>query len=191
MLYPDCSTCAEDGCDLTAKVRGYCRPHYYRLWKRSGPLPRKSVADRLWSGLDQSGGPDACWPWRGTRTPAGYGTIRVHGKTVLVHRLAWEETNGPIPPDMMVCHRCDNPPCGNPTCLFLGTSADNMADRDRKMRTARGNRSGTAKITEADIPTIRKAIADGEKPTAIGRRFGVGRLTIWRIARRISWAHVD
>ena len=76
---------------------------------------------------------DECWKWQGARFPApyDYGHLCYDRYT---HRIAWELTYGPVPDGMQVCHHCDNPPCCNPTHLFLGTQADNMHDRDRKGR---------------------------------------------------------
>lgn len=76
----------------------------------------------------------ACLTWSGARSKGGYGQKRVEGRVLYVHRLAWEEAYGPIPDGLFVLHRCDNPPCYEPTHLFLGTNADNMADRDAKRR---------------------------------------------------------
>jgi len=76
-----------------------------------------------------------CKEWPRYRDRKGYGIKRFgkRGKQ-RVHRLAWEETHGPIPEGMHVLHHCDNPPCYEVEHLFLGTNTDNMRDKAAKGR---------------------------------------------------------
>lgn len=91
--------------------------------------------ERFWAKVDRRG-PDDCWEWTAGCNRKGYGKFSLDGATRQSHRISWELANGQIPEGLCVLHRCDNPPCCNPAHLFLGTHADNHADRSLKGRHA-------------------------------------------------------
>jgi hypothetical protein len=153
------------------------------------PQPLK---ERLWKKVTKGPG---CWPWTGKLHKDGYGVIKGGAgrpDTVLTHRAAWELTRGPIPEGLDVLHRCDRPNCCRPAHLFLGTRADNNADKVSKGRQARGEGSSSAKLTEEQVREILRAHAAGEATQAeLGRRFGVSPEAINGIVRGRHWKHLE
>jgi hypothetical protein len=84
---------------------------------------RKSVEQRL---LDKSSKVDGCLLWMGPVTSTGYGKIKVDGRTVGVHRVAYAVWNGPIPEGLEIDHLCRVRNCINPEHLEAVTRRENI-----------------------------------------------------------------
>lgn len=98
-------------------------------------LKHLSDIDRFWTRVDRAGGPDACWPWVAGRFASGYGSFRVGGHNARAHRWLLGHLRGEaLGRDELGCHRCDNPPCCNPSHLFIGSHGDNTRDMTAKGR---------------------------------------------------------
>lgn len=134
-----------------------------------------------------------CWIWARYRLPGGYGRAWFCDRHRYVHRLSYEKFTGPIPDGLHVLHRCDNRACCNPEHLFLGTQADNMADRDRKGRQAKGETVHSSKLTERDVLDIRMLIdhSRGQNLKQIGDLYGVTYDAIYCIKVGKTWRHVS
>ena len=59
---------------------------------------------------------NGCLIFQGCKV-VGYGQLRVNGRTMLAHRVTYEEFVGPIPPGLVIDHLCRTPACVNPEHL--------------------------------------------------------------------------
>lgn len=132
---------------------------------------------------------DGCWIWTGPRNSQGYGMLNSGKMKIFAHRFSWGIHNGPIPEGMCVLHHCDNPRCvrADRDHLFLGTRLINNSDMVLKRRHAFGSRHARAKLSEEDIPMIRK---DSRPNTEIAKEYGVTKNVISDIKLRVTWRHI-
>lgn len=161
--------------------------------------------------------PERCELWTGGHN-RGYGIFAIsHRESVRASRFIYALRVGELRDDQLVLHKCDNPSCVNVDHLFLGSAADNAADRNAKGRTARGAKSGArlhpeklarglrsgahthpemirrgeqhgrAKLTTFQVARIRERLKAGDKAPQIARELGVGRTTVYQIGKGQTW----
>ena len=164
---------------------------------QDGAEVASDLADRLWSRVDVALESDACWLWTGPRQSEGYGVVYWRGDRWYAHRLVWTLVSGAIQPGIQIMHRCGVRVCVRPEHLFSATAAEAgrykaeqglMASGDRSParlypeRWARGERQGSARLSDEQVAAIRARYAAGEAPiTRLAREYGVGTSQIWRI----------
>lgn len=176
-----------------------------------------SLPDLIWPNVDQSGEcwewtKEPLRAGYGTVYLDGY-TEGAH------RAAWWLATRCPIPWDHMILHTCDNRRCvrnDEPGVyvvkgvvlprmghLALGTNLDNLRDASEKWaigdlirkkpvrapRDMRGERSSSAKITNAQAGQIRTLYAETDLSIAmIGEQFGIGKESVKKIVRGLSYA---
>ncbi len=121
----------------------------------------------------------------------GYCDIRRNGKNLKAHRYIYELYNGSIPEGLHVLHKCDVRNCINPEHLFLGTNADNVADKMAKGRCKTGceERHWKAKLTRNDVIKIKTQLLHLSNQE-IANMFGVKKHAISMIRCGRNWKRV-
>jgi hypothetical protein len=197
--------CAADGCGKPATTRGYCNAHYCRLRYR-GALPDK-IAKRgsVAKWLDDVAVPydgDACLAFPFAKDASGYGTMGIgvgSGNGITrAHVYVAERVIGPRPsPECIACHTCNNghKACVTPRHLYWGTKKQNTADAIAAgthyyFTPKRGEAHPRARMTEAQVLSIRGRVANGEKPKALADEYGVSVFVICKIKDRRNWRHI-
>lgn len=153
-----------------------------------------TLEDRFWLKVNKT---DTCWLWTGARKESGHGVIGLGKREqglVRAHRLSWTIHNGNIPKGMLVCHKCDNPPCVNPDHLFLGSQLDNVRDCIQKGRKIDppykfGEGIGNHKLSEKEVLEIRE-LGNWFTQRELGKIYKVTHCTVGYILRRKIWKHL-
>jgi hypothetical protein len=145
---------------------------------------KKTIEERFWAKVEII--PEhPCWEWIGTKKD-GYGRMF---PDLRAHRVSWELHFGQIPNALVVRHDCDNRPCVRPDHLRLGTTQDNTADRTKRNRQAKGEKQGSARLTEAQVLEIRE-LAKSQNCSQIAKIYGVHRSHAWAIVTGVKWSYL-
>jgi len=189
--------CQVPDCNKKYLALGYCSAHYTKLRKYGDATAIRQVQkhgmtlpERILSYSRVM--PSGCVEWTGYRDPNGYGRINIPGApAALAHRVSFSLNCHEITSEDHVLHRCDNPPCINPSHLFIGTQADNNADMKRKGRMnpglVHGESHGGSKLKSEDVLQIR---ASEKSPNELAKIYGVSRRQIRDVKARKSWKHI-
>lgn len=183
-------------CTSTARLCAFCHQSFFpckpqslfcshRCWHQE--RHRRALVnfhDYLWARIHVCPhGPClyCCWEWQGPFHAHGYG-LASRGRAQrqgLAHRMVYMlHHECTLLSNTHVLHHCDNPPCCNPNHLFTGNQQLNVQDMVRKGRQQKGETAHHAKLTTAQVNTIRSLLAEGYLQRVIAAQFCVSRSTI-------------
>jgi hypothetical protein len=141
-----------------------------------------------------------CWIWTAATKEHGYGVLGLGGRSdgiIKAHRASYMLFRGDIPKDKVVMHLCNNPSCVNPDHLKLGTRKENqryMVECGRhKFPDNRGERATWSKLNESQVTEVLAAKLNKVKGvgTALARKFGVSKSTIYQIWYGKNWRSIS
>jgi len=119
----------ECGSGALTPSRVASRPKEARMRRKPIPTLTPEQIDRFWSRVDQSGGPNACWPWRLACGSYGYGRVSLFSSDYIAHVVAYTITYGQVPIGLQLDHvrarGCTRRDCCNPAHLEPVTQLEN------------------------------------------------------------------
>jgi hypothetical protein len=135
-----------------------------------------------------------CWWWGGTvDQKTGVGVYSLNHKSIRAHRGMYEHFKQvTLTSEQWLIRTCNNKLCVNPDHIFVGIPGDNVRNMVSKGKQLRGDKSGTAILTETEAREIKDLLKQGVRLRDIGRRYNhVSKSTIQKIKSGKNWRWLD
>lgn len=157
------------------------RAHLRTLGVRSPAQP--AFPDWLARRVDPAG---ECRRWIGTAGSSNRPVTSYDGRRHLVHRLVWEQDQGPIPPGHWVVHigSCPHDDCVNIDHLQLLETALRQAEKAEQGVYAWGERHWNARL---DASSALEILRSTDSAAVLADRFGVSAASIRAIKAGRRW----
>jgi hypothetical protein len=173
---------------------------YYekKIGRKAGNSGRPAnTPEVLWSKVDKRGEND-CWNWLGYKGESGYGRVQINDWSYYAHRVIYDLSNPgvitwKVPKETdengFLLHTCDNPSCCNPKHLWVGTHADNMADKAKKGRCPdySGDKGPRCKLTMVQAREIRQKRQSGISARELAKMYNISLPSIKTLLRGDSY----
>jgi len=132
-------------------------------------------------------------PWENSNKKYLYITLRKNNekKTYAIHTLVLNTFIGENPGGKQCAHYDGNPENNHVENLRWATAKENIDDRKRHGRTAKGEKQGSSKLDEKSVKTILKLKDKGLSKYEVGHLACVSYTTIERIWNNESWRHLQ
>jgi hypothetical protein len=123
----------------------------------------------------------------------GYLRVQVRqdgrSRSLFVHKAVLLAFAGPCPVGHECRHKDGNQRNNTRGNLAWGTKVENIADKQSHGTQPRGERAGTAKLTEADVREIRRLVGTLSL-RQLAANYGVSHTAIRRAATGVKWKHI-
>lgn len=103
------------------------------------------------------------------------------------HRFSYETFVGPLDKTQLVCHRCDNPSCVNPSHLFVGTYKDNAHDKIEKGRQRTGRNTKHRWLSFETAESMRSDHSAGMTYNQLAEKYKTSKAQISRVITGKTW----
>jgi hypothetical protein len=188
----DMRICSVQDCDNEVEARGMCSKHYTRV-KRYGNIhevrkPRGEARKYFFELVKLDEENCVSWPFTVSGLAKRPWMQMPDGRRGNVAIFLCEALNGPAPTKKhQAAHNCGNPSCVNAKHLRWATAKENSEDQVKHGTRVKGDALWCSKLTASDVIDIRMST---ERHVDLAKRYGVLPQQIYRIRKKLRWAHV-
>lgn len=129
-----------------------------------------------------------CLLWRRSRCN-GHPAMRIEGKTQLIRRVIWQESNGEIPQGKIVRVTCGSPLCINPSHIELtsyqklGKQLGALGIMSGQVRSAAIQRAKRKTQGKLSLDAVRDIRTSDETTIVLAARYGVAQAHISKVRK--------